>query len=147
VSITQRTTHFFTSDEVEKKWYLVDASGKTLGRIASKIASVLRGKHKPVYTPNADCGDFVVVVNAEKVKFTGKRLDQKEYFHYTGYPGGDRFEKAKDLLKTHPERILESAVRGMIPKTKLGKKIGMKLKVYAGNEHPHQAQKLQPLTF
>ncbi len=136
-----RSTSFFRESDVTQKWFIIDADGKTLGRIASQVAHLLRGKHKPQFTPNADVGDFVVVVNAEKIKVTGKRTEMKEYFHYTGYPGGDIFEKFKDVLKNHPERVIEHAVKGMIPHNKLGRRIFKKLKVYAGTEHPHAAQK------
>jgi large subunit ribosomal protein L13 len=142
-----KITRFLRDDDIPKKWYIVDANGQILGRLASKIAHVLRGKHKPEFTPNADMGDFVVVINADKVRMTGKRPDQKEYFHYTGYPGGAVFESFKDLMKTHPERIVEHAVKGMIPHTKLGRQIYKKLKVYAGPDHPHSAQKPEQFTI
>jgi len=145
VALAQRLTHSFKESEVEKKWFIVDVSGKTLGRVASKIAHVLRGKHKPVFTPNADCGDFVVVVNADKVKVTGKRVDLKTYFSYTGYPGGATVESFKELMKTKPERVMEHAVKGMIPHNRLGAQIIKKLKVYRGAVHPHAAQKPEPL--
>lgn len=140
-----KSTTFFRESDVIKKWFIVDADGKTLGRIASHVAHLLRGKHKPQFTPNSDVGDFVIVVNAEKVKVTGKREEMKEYFHYTGYPGGDIFEKFKDVIKNHPERVIEHAVKGMIPHNKLGRQIIKKLKVYAGTEHPHAAQKPETL--
>jgi large subunit ribosomal protein L13 len=136
----ERQTRFFRSTDVERKWYLIDASGKTLGRIATDVARILRGKHKPVFTPNADVGDFVVVVNASKIKLTGKRPELKQYFHYTGYPGGATFEKFQDLMRRHPERVFERAVKGMLPHNKLGKQVFGKLKVYAGPDHPHAAQ-------
>lgn len=139
-----RSTQFFKESEIQKKWFLVDADGKTLGRVATQVARLLRGKHKPQFTPNADIGDFVVVVNAEKIKVTGKREELKEYFRYTGYPGGDIFEKFKDVIKNHPERVIEHAVKGMIPHNRLGRQIFKKLKVYAGAEHPHSAQKPEP---
>ena len=142
-----KSTYFFKQSEIEQKWFVIDANGQTLGRIASQVAHVLRGKHKPMFTPNADAGDFVIVVNADKIKVTGKRAEQKEYFHYSGYPGGDVFEKFKDILKTKPERIIEHAVKGMIPHTRLGRKIFKKLKVYVGAEHPHAAQKPEVLSF
>ncbi len=145
MALAQRLTHSFKESEVEKKWFIVDVSGKTLGRVASKIAHVLRGKHKPVFTPNADCGDFVVVVNADKVKVTGKRVDLKTYFSYTGYPGGATVESFKELMKTKPERVMEHAVKGMIPHNRLGAQIIKKLKVYRGAVHPHAAQKPEPL--
>lgn len=147
MAFNDKSTYFFKDGEVEQKWYVIDANGKTLGRLASGIARILRGKNKPQFTTNSDCGDFVVVVNAEKVKLTGKRTELKEYFHYTGYPGGDVFEKFKDLIKDHPERVIEHAVKGMIPHTRLGRRIIKKLKVYAGTEHPHSAQKPEALVI
>jgi large subunit ribosomal protein L13 len=147
VPLAQHLTHTFKESEVEKKWYLVDASGQTLGRIASQVAHVLRGKHKPVYTTNTDCGDFVVVVNCDKVKLTGKRTELKTYFHYTGYPGGATVDSFKQLVKDNPERVVRHAIKGMIPHTKLGARIIKKLKVYRGTDHPHQAQKPEPLKF
>ena len=135
-----KTTRFFKTSENEAKWHLIDADGKTLGRIASEAARLLRGKHKVVFTPNADMGDFVVVVNASKVKITGKRAELKEYFHYTGYPGGATFEKFQDVLRKDPERVFEHAVRGMLPHNRLGRQIIKKMKVYAGAGHPHAAQ-------
>lgn len=145
MAFADKSTTFFRESDVQQKWFVVDANGKTLGRIASKVAHVLRGKHKPQFTPNADVGDFVIVVNAEKVKVTGKRTELKEYFHYTGYPGGAIFQQFKDVIKTHPERVIEHAVKGMIPHTKLGRQIIKKLKVYSGTEHPHAAQKPEVL--
>ena len=136
-----KSTFFYKQSEIEQKWYLVDAEGQTLGRIATQVARVLRGKHKPIFTPNVDTGDFVVVVNAEKVKVTGKRTDMKEYFHYTGYPGGAVFESLKDLMKKNPQRVIEHAVKGMLPHNRLGRRILKKLKIYSGAEHPHAAQK------
>lgn len=142
-----RITHSFNENEVPKKWFIVDADGKTLGRIASRVAHVLRGKHKPVFTPNADCGDFVVVVNADKVRLTGNRPELKTYFHYTGYPGGATVESFKHLMKTNPERVFTHAVKGMIPHNRLGARIIKKLKVYRGSGHPHAAQKPEPLVL
>lgn len=133
--------------EVKRDWYVVDADGETVGRIASKIAHVLRGKHKPSYTPHVDCGDCIIVINAEKVRFSGNKLNKKEYIRYTGYPGGQRKATPSDLLAKKPEAILENAVRGMLPKTKLGRAIFKNLYVYAGDEHPHHAQKAQPFNF
>ena len=141
-----KTTRFFKTSESDAKWHVIDASGKTLGRIATEAALLLRGKHKPQFTPNADMGDFVVVVNAAKVKVTGKRAELKEYFHYTGYPGGATFERFQDLLQKHPERVFEHAVRGMLPHNRLGRQIIKKMKVYAGSEHPHAAQRPAPRT-
>jgi large subunit ribosomal protein L13 len=142
-----KSTYFFKESEIEQKWYLVDAQGQTLGRVATQVAKILRGKHKPIFTPNVDTGDFVVVVNAEKIKVTGKRTDNKEYFHYTGYPGGAVFESFKDVIKNNPERVLEHAVKGMLPHNRLGKRIFKKLKVYTGAEHPHAAQKPEALAL
>ncbi|MBI4535346.1 MAG: 50S ribosomal protein L13 [Ignavibacteriae bacterium] len=136
-----KPTRFFKTSDTIHKWHLIDANGKTLGRIATEAARLLRGKHKPEFTPNADMGDFVVVVNAEKVKLTGKRAELKEYFHYTGYPGGATFERFQDLIRKHPERVFEHAVRGMLPHNRLGRQIIKKLKVYGGAEHPHAAQR------
>jgi len=126
--------------DIERGWYLVNAEGKTLGRLASEIAKVLRGKHKPIYTPHLDCGDYVIVVNAEKVQVTGRKLDQKMYYHHTGYPGGIKSISLRNQLQKHPERVLEAAVRGMLPKNRLGRKMMRKLKVYAGDSHRHQAE-------
>ena len=142
-----KSTYFFKQSELEQKWFVVDANGQTLGRLATQVARIFRGKHKPTFTPNADAGDFVIIVNAEKIRITGKRAELKEYFHYTGYPGGAVFAKYKDVIKNHPERILEHAVRGMIPHTRLGRKIFSKLKVYAGPVHPHESQQPAPLSF
>jgi large subunit ribosomal protein L13 len=147
VALAQHLTHTFKESEVEKKWYIVDASGQTLGRIASRVAHILRGKNKPVFTPNMDCGDFVVVINADKVKIMGKRNELKTYFHYTGYPGGAVTESFKELMKTDPERVVTHAVKGMIPHNRLGARVIKKLKVYSGMEHPHKAQKPEPLKF
>ena len=126
--------------DIERGWYLVNAEGKTLGRLASEIAKVLRGKHKPIYTPHLDCGDYVIVINADKVRVTGRKLDQKMYYRHSGYPGGLKSISLRNQLQKHPERVLEAAVRGMLPKNRLGRKMMRKLKVYAGNSHRHQAQ-------
>jgi len=125
---------------VNKQWVIVDAQGEILGRLSSNIAKVIRGKHKPGYTPHVDCGDNVIVINADKVKLTGNKLGDKVYVRYTGYPGGQRFISPKELLQKHPTRIIEKAVRGMLPKTRLGRALFKNLYVYAGNEHPHAAQ-------
>ena len=130
--------------DVQRSWWVVDAAGKTLGRVATQVATLLRGKHKPLYTPHVDCGDFVIVINASQIKVTGKRNDQKEYFHYTGYPGGARFRSFKDLVVNKPDEVIELAVKGMLPKNSLGRRIGKKLKVYGGGEHPHSAQMPKP---
>ena len=125
---------------VTKEWVVIDATNEVLGRLASQIAKILRGKNKPGYTPHVDCGDYVIVVNAEKVKLTGDKLTEKVYVRHTGYPGGPRFATAQDYLKKKPEFVIEEAVRGMLPKTRLGEAIFKNLKVYAGAEHPHAAQ-------
>lgn len=131
--------------EVEKQWWVVDASGQTLGRLASQVASILRGKHKPLFTPHVDCGDFVVVVNADKITVATKRAEQKEYIRHTGYPGGQRVTTFRQMNEQHPERVIEIAVKKMLPKNRLGRRIITKLKVYAGDQHPHLAQKPQQL--
>jgi large subunit ribosomal protein L13 len=141
--LVDTVTRFFTTRDIEQKWHVVDAQGKTLGRLATQVARLLRGKNKPEFTPNADLGDYVIVVNAEKVRVTGKRAELKEYFHYTGYPGGATYEKFQDLLRKNPQRVFEHAVKGMLPHTRLGRAMFKKLKVYAGAEHPHAAQKPQ----
>jgi large subunit ribosomal protein L13 len=128
------------TEEIRREWYVIDAEGQTLGRLASKIAPIIKGKHKPIYTPHLDCGDFVIVINAEKVRVTGRKLDQKFYHRHSGYPGGLSSISLRDQLAKHPERVLEAAVRGMLPKNKLGRQMIKKLKVYAGDSHPHQAQ-------
>lgn len=131
--------------EVERKWYLVDATDKTLGRLSSKIASVLRGKHKPIFTPHVDCGDYVVVINAEKVKVTGKKLEDKEYKRHSGYPGGLKMVTLEKMLEEKPENVMVHAVKGMLPKGKLGRQMLKKLRVYKGAEHGHSAQKPEKL--
>jgi large subunit ribosomal protein L13 len=143
VEPSAKITRSIKNEEVTRQWWVIDASGKTVGRLASQVAVLLRGKHKPSFTPHVDCGDFVIITNAGKIQLKGKRIEQKEYFHYTGYPGGVRFEKFKDVMKNKPEFVLEHAIRGMIPKNKLGRKIIKKLKLYSGSEHPHSAQKPQ----
>jgi len=135
------------SANVERKWYVVDAEGKTLGRISTEIAKVLRGKNKPEYTPHADMGDYVIVVNAEKVVTTGKKLDQKVYYHHSDYVGGMKETTLREMLQRHPERVIENAVRGMLPKGPLGRQMYKKLFVYAGPEHKHEAQKPIALEF
>lgn len=135
-----KSTHYAKKGEVERKWLLIDADGATLGRLATVAAMALRGKNKPQYTPNADTGDFVVVINADKVVLSGNKADAKRYWRYSGWLGGLHFESFKEAMAKHPERVVEHAVKGMLPKTKLGRQQGMKLKVYAGPEHPHTAQ-------
>ena len=132
-------------ETANKRWVLVDAEGQTLGRLASKVAKLLRGKYKPEFTPHVDCGDNVIIINAEKINLTGNKWNDKEYIRYTGYPGGQRNLTAKDLLAKHPERLIEKAVKGMLPKNKLGVAILRNLKVYAGTEYNHEAQ--QPTTI
>ncbi|MGB9698709.1 MAG: 50S ribosomal protein L13 [Thermodesulfobacteriota bacterium] len=134
-------------DEVKRKWHLVDAKGKTLGRLAARIAILLRGKHKPTFTPHVDTGDFVVVINAEKVVLTGKKWKEKLYIHHSGYPGGLKSISAQKMWEKHPERLITMAVQGMLPKNKLGRKLLKKLKVYAGESHPHQAQLPEPINL
>ncbi len=134
-------------EEVQHDWFVVDAEGEVVGRLASKIAHVLRGKHKPSYTPHVDCGDNVIVVNADKVRFTGNKLDQKQYIHYTGHPGGQRFRSAREMMEKNPIAVVEKAVRGMLPKTKLGRAMHKKLFVYADAEHPHKAQQPKEFNF
>ncbi|SKC35452.1 50S ribosomal protein L13 [Maledivibacter halophilus] len=126
--------------EVERKWYVVDAEGKTLGRLATQVATILRGKHKPTFTPHVDTGDFVIILNAEKVKLTGKKLDQKMYRWHTGYPGGLKERTYREMINNKPEKVVFSAVKGMLPKNKLGRQMIKKLRVYRGPEHGHQAQ-------
>ncbi len=137
------STYVAKASEIERKWYVVDAEGQVLGRLATQIASILRGKHKPEYTPFLDTGDFVIVINAEKVKLTGNKENQKVYRHHTGYPGGLKEVSYKQMQQKHPERILEAAVKGMLPHNSLGRQMYRKLKVYAGPEHKHEAQ--QPI--
>ena len=132
---------------VNKQWVVVDAQGEILGRLSSKIAMIIRGKNKPEYTPHVDCGDNVIVINADKIKLTGNKLSDKTYTSYTGYPGGQRFISPKELLAKHPTRVIEKAVRGMLPKTKLGSKLYTNLFVYAGTEHPHAAQSPTTITL
>ena len=134
-------------DEIHRKWYVVDAEEQVLGRLASQVASVLMGKDKPIYTDFLDTGDFVVVVNAEKVKLTGRKLDDKVYYSHSGYPGGLKEINARRLLGKKPESLIQFAVKGMLPKNKLGKRMLKRLKVYAGDQHPHEAQQPKPLAF
>jgi len=133
-------TYTARPSEIQRQWLVVDADGRTLGRLATEIATVLRGKHKPMFTPHIDTGDHVVVINAEKVRLTGSKMEQKQYFRHTMYPGGVRWTHVQEVLAKHPERVLERAVHGMLHKTKLGRAMIKKLKVYAGPNHPHAAQ-------
>lgn len=134
-------TYSVKADEIKREWYLINAEGKTLGRLASEIAKILKGKHKPIYSPHLDCGDYVIVINAEKIRVTGRKLDQKIYYRHSGYPGGLKSITLREQLAKHPERVIKAAVKGMLPKNRLGRKMLKKLKVYAGASHPHQAQK------
>ncbi len=143
----ERITRFIKTEDADRKWYVIDAKDLVLGRLASKAASVIRGKHKPIFTPNTDTGDFVIVVNAEKVKLTGKRELMKSYFKHSMYPGGVKIKSFTELKNQKPEFIISEAVKGMLPKTRLGKKLIKKLKVYAGAEHPHSAQQPETLSI
>ena len=135
-----RSTFIAKPTDVERKWYVVDAAGQTLGRLASEVAAILRGKMKPIFTPHLDTGDFVIVINAEKIELTGKKLAQKFYYRHSGFPGGFRKTSYDILMKKKPEFVIEKAVKGMLPHNKLGRAQGKKIKVYAGSEHPHAAQ-------
>ena len=141
------TTYMPNPQKVERKWYVVDAEGQTLGRLASEVAKVLRGKNKPIYTPHEDCGDYVIVVNADKIKVTGKKLEQKVYYHHSDYVGGLRSATLREMLEKHPDRVIELAVKGMLPKGPLGRQMYKKLFVYAGPDHKHAAQKPEALEF
>ena len=143
----QKVTKFIKSSDADKKWFLVDAQDKVLGRLATKVAKIIRGKNKAIFTPNSDTGDFVVVINAEKVKFTGKRQTLKTYSHHSGYPGGLKTKSVQELMSKKPEFIVQNAVQGMLPKTRLGKQLIKKLKVYSGNVHPHEAQKPETINL
>ncbi|MCU0428352.1 MAG: 50S ribosomal protein L13 [Cytophagaceae bacterium] len=140
-------TQFLSKNTIKKEWVIVDAEGQTLGRLCSQIAKVIRGKHKPGYTPFMDCGDNVIVINAEKVRLTGKKMTDKEYITHTGYPGGQRFATPKATLAKHPTRVIEWAVRGMLPKNRIGRTLFTNLHVYAGAEHPHAGQNPKVLKF
>lgn len=140
-------TYAVKASEIEREWFVVDAEGKTLGRLASEIAKILKGKHKPIYSPHLDVGDYIIVINAEKVRVTGRKLDQKFYHRHSGYPGGLKSISLRDQLARHPTRVLKSAVRGMLPKNRLGRRMIKKLKIYAGKEHPHQAQQPKELAL
>ncbi|MBR1413721.1 MAG: 50S ribosomal protein L13 [Bacilli bacterium] len=130
-----------TKENIERKWYVIDASGQTLGRVATKAASVLRGKHKVTFTPHVDCGDYVIITNASKVVLTGRKLDDKMYYNHSGYPGGLRERNAKTMIENYPEEMVERAIKGMLPHNRLGRQMAKKLFVYAGSEHKHEAQK------
>jgi large subunit ribosomal protein L13 len=138
-------TYSVKAGEIEREWFVVDATDQVLGRLATRIASVLRGKHKPTFSTHLDVGDYVVVVNAANVRLTGRKAEQKEYFRHSGYMGGEKAIPFETMMRTHPERVIERAVKGMLPKNALGRQMAQKLKVYAGAEHPHTAQRPQPL--
>ena len=141
------TTKHANEATVQRNWYVVDGTNQTVGRMCSRIAAVLRGKNKAYYTPHVDCGDYVIVTNADKVKFTGNKFDQKFYQNFSGYPGGLKEEAARDLIKRRPEAVVERAIKGMLPKNRLGRKMFKKLFVYAGDQHPHSAQQPKELKF
>lgn len=138
-------TIFVKPQEVERKWYIVDAAGKRLGRVAAKVASILRGKHKPIYTPHQEVGDYVIIINAEKVEVTGNKRKDKLYYHHSGQPGGLRVESFEKVIQRKPTYPLEAAIKGMLPKNRLGRKLFKNVKIYAGEAHPHGAQKPEPL--
>ena len=138
-------TFMAKKSDVIRNWYVIDAEGKNLGRVASKAATVLRGKHKAIYTPHVDCGDYVIIINAEKVNLTGNKLDQKMYYTHSGYPGGLRERNAREMIENYPEEMMERAIKGMLPKGRLGRAMAKKLFVYRGSEHKHEAQK--PITM
>ncbi|MCI0513471.1 50S ribosomal protein L13 [candidate division KSB1 bacterium] len=144
-----RTTRIATPEQIESshKWYVIDANGLVLGRLAARVAAILRGKHKPFFTPHQDTGDHVIIVNAERVRFTGRKLQQKQFFHHTGYPGGVRFEALKDMMATRPIEVLERAIRGMLPHNRLGKQLFKKVKIYTGSQHRHAGQKPEVLSI
>lgn len=142
-----RTTYMAKPNEVDRKWYVIDAEGQTLGRLASEVASILRGKNKPTFTPHVDTGDNVIIINAEKIHLTGKKLTDKIYYRHSNHPGGLKQRTALEMRTNRPTQMLELAIKGMLPKNSLGRKQGMKLHVYAGSEHPHQAQKPEVLTL
>ena len=143
----EKITRFIKTEDADRKWHVIDANDLVLGRLATKVATIIRGKHKPIFTPNMDTGDFVIVVNADKVKLTGKREGKKTYFSHSMYPGGVKVKSFAELKEKNPDFIIRNAVKGMLPKNRLGRKLIKKLKVYAGSEHPHSAQKPEPLSL
>lgn len=140
-------SYMANAQTIERKWFVVDATDLVLGRVSTEVASLLKGKHKPTYTPHVDCGDYVIIVNAEKVALTGNKLDDKLYYRHSGYPGGLKSRTAKRMLELQPQKVLEKSIRGMLPKNRLGEDMYRKLFVYAGSEHPHQAQKPEVYTL
>lgn len=147
MNVNSYATQSANDATVERKWYVVDAAGMTVGRLASQVAAILRGKHKPSYTPHVDCGDYVIVINAEQARFSGKKETEKLYFRYTGFPGGERFRSPKEVRTRKPEFIVENAIKGMLPHNALGRKMFRKLKVVVGDSHQHAAQNPEVLTF
>jgi len=145
IGVTTMSTWTFRPGDVQTEWYIIDAENAVLGRLATRVATILKGKHRPQYTPHADTGDHVIVINAEKIRLTGNKEDQKRYYSHTGYVGGLKTVTFREMRDQHPDRIIEKAVKGMLPKTSLGRKMYTKLKVYAGDQHPHQAQQPKPL--
>ena len=142
-----KNTYMMKKNDLNREWFIIDGTDLTVGRLATEVAHILRGKHKPTFTPNMDCGDYVVIINADKVKFTGNKLEDKIYYRHSNHPGGLKEEKAKDLLNRAPERVTEHAIKGMLPKNKLGRQMYRKLFVYAGSEHPHAAQQPKEYTL
>ena len=140
-------TRFIKTEDADRKWYVIDANNQVLGRLAAQVAQVIRGKKKPIFTPNMDTGDFVIILNADKIRMTGKRESQKTYFSHSGYPGGLKTRSFSDMMQKKPEFVIHHAVKGMLPKNRLGRQLIKKLKVYAGDKHPHAAQKPEPLSF
>lgn len=143
----EKMTRFISTEDADRKWYIVDATDQVLGRLATRVASIIRGKNKAIFTPNTDTGDFVVIINADKVKVTGKREFLKTYSHHSGYPGGLKTRTFEQIMAKKPEFVIETAVKGMLPKNRLGRKLIKKLKVYAGESHPHQAQKPETISL
>ncbi len=143
----EKITRFIKTEDADRKWYVVDAKDQVLGRLSAQIASIIRGKNKPIFTPNMDTGDFVIVINADKVSLADKRKAQKTYITHSGYPGGQKTKTFTQIMEKNPEFVIRHAVKGMLPKNKLGRKLIKKLKIYAGENHPHQAQKPEPLSF
>jgi large subunit ribosomal protein L13 len=145
--IVMKTTFMANEANIERKWYVLDAEGQTLGRLSTRVASVLRGKHKPTFTPHVDTGDYVIIINADKIVLTGNKLEDKKYYRHSQYAGGLKVRTAKEMVNNFPTQMLELAVKGMLPKGRLGRKMGKKLFVYAGNEHPHAAQMPEEFKF
>lgn len=143
----EKLTRFIKTEDADRKWYIVDAQDQVLGRLAASIARIIRGKHKPIFTPNMDTGDFVIVLNADKIRMTGKRELQKTYFSHSGYPGGVRLRSFAEMMEKQPEEVIRKAVKGMLPKNRLGRQLIKKLKVYTGEAHPHAAQKPEKLSL